>query len=556
MENTITQLADRQATPSDTHCVFNQPAPFEGTNLFTSDPLLQHMVRKGEAEWAWDCLVSYGQKAGDDLMTDGHLANRYLPEFEPHDRYGHRINQVNYHEAYHRLMASGVAANMPSLPWTQPRSGAHVARAALMYLHGQADSGTCCPLTMTFAAVPVLRRNANVARDWLPGILSPTYDPANAPINQKKGLTIGMAMTEKQGGTDVRANTTGAIPLPGGRTDEYEITGHKWFCSAPMCDGFLILAQTPQGLSCFLMPRWRPDGRLNDIYIQRLKNKMGNRSNASSEIEMRGAYALLMGAPGRGVPVIIEMVMLTRYDCMLGSSGLMRQALAQALHHCRHRTVGGRPLDQYPLMKNVLADLALESAGATALTFRMSMALDRMAQHPVEALLLRLATAIGKFWICKRATSAIAEAQECLGGIGYVEDSILPRLLREAPVNSIWEGSGNVQCVDVMRAMQKSPDSLEALLQWCGRQAPHNPLLEQAFGQMQHSLGQAGNLEAQARHCIQQAALVMQASALLELGHPLAADFCKARLSANRGYVFGTLPEQVDVDSVIKHSLH
>ncbi|KEZ72441.1 acyl-CoA dehydrogenase, partial [Pseudomonas syringae pv. syringae FF5] len=378
------------------------------------------------------------------------------------------IDLVEFHPAYHQLMSAAIEHGIPSLPWTYPQPGAHVARAAMSYLHTQADPGSGCPLTMTFASVPALRLQPDLAEIWLPKVLSTEYDPRNVGIAHKNGATIGMAMTEKQGGTDVRANTTRAFPVGAGSPGQaYELVGHKWFCSAPMCDAFLTLAQTDKGLSCFLLPRHRPDDTRNEFYIQRLKNKLGNWSNASSEVEFRGALAWMIGEEGRGVPTIIEMVAMTRFDCMIGSSALMRQALTQATHHCAHRAVSGRLLAEQPLMQNVLADLALESEAALALTLRMGRALDHQDDDH-EKRFVRLVTAVGKYWICKRAPAMINEAAECLGGAGYVEDSILPRLYREAPVNSTWEGSGNVQCLDVLRTLSKEPGALDALFDELG----------------------------------------------------------------------------------------
>ncbi|MEE3159125.1 MAG: acyl-CoA dehydrogenase family protein, partial [Pseudomonadota bacterium] len=448
---------------AETHEVTNQVPPLDGLNLYRSDLPLQEWVRRYHAGWADEQLSAYGQLAGGALMEAGFLANENKPVFKSHDRYGHRVDMVDFHQAYHELMSAGIQAGITSAPWSDPRPGAQVARAATMYLHNQAEAGTSCPMTMTYACVPALRLQPEVAELWLPKILSGQYDPRNLPIEQKSGATIGMAMTEKQGGTDVRANTTRAYPVGvGGPGQAYELVGHKWFCSAPMCDAFLTLAQTDKGLSCFLLPRHRPDGSRNEFYVQRLKNKLGNWANASSEVEYRGALAWMIGPEGRGVPTIIEMVSLTRFDCMIGSSSLMRQALTQAAHHCAHRTVGTRVLSEQPLMQNVLADLALESEAALALTMRMGYSLDNMHDEQ-EDKFARLVTAIGKYWICKRAPGMINEAQECLGGAGYVEETILPRLYREAPVNSIWEGSGNVQCLDVLRALSKEPGVLDAL---------------------------------------------------------------------------------------------
>ena len=402
----------------ETHRVFNQPPALEDCNLYTLDRPLQHWLRHFGGGWAQARLQAYGALAGGPLMEAGYLANENRPGLRSHDRYGHRIEQVDFHPAYHQLLSTAIEHGIPSLSWTDPGPGAQVVRAGLMYLHNQAEAGSSCPLTMTFASLPVLRRQPELAERWLPKVLAGRYDPRNLPVGDKTGATLGMAMTEKQGGTDVRANTTRAFAVgAGGPGQAYELIGHKWFCSAPMCDAFLTLAQTDKGLSCFLLPRHRPDGTRNAFYIQRLKNKLGNWANASSEVEYRGALAWMVGEEGRGVPTIIEMVSSTRFDCMIGSSSLMRQALTQAMHHCAHRLVGGRVLLEQPLMQNVLADLALESEAALALTLRMGRAQDnRHDEH--EDKVARLVTAVGKYWICKRAPNMIAEASECLGEIG------------------------------------------------------------------------------------------------------------------------------------------
>ena len=473
--------------------------------------------------------------------------------FASHDRYGHRIDLVEFHPAYHQLMQTAVEHGIPSLPWTDPREGAHVARAAMSYLHTQAEAGSGCPLTMTFASVPALRFNRIWPRHWLPKILAPHYDPRNVGIAHKSGAAIGMAMTEKQGGTDVRANTTRAYPVgQPGPGQAYELVGHKWFCSAPMCDAFLTLAQTDKGLTCFLLPRHRPDDTRNEFYIQRLKNKLGNWSNASSEVEFRGALAWMVGEEGRGVPTIIEMVAMTRFDCMTGSSALMRQALTQAAHHCAHRSVSGRLLSEQPLMQNVLADLALESEAALALTLRMGRSLERLDDGH-EARFARLVTAVGKYWICKRAPAMINEAAECMGGAGYVEDTILPRLYREAPVNSTWEGSGNVQCLDVLRALSKEPGVLDALFDELGdghgdkRLAAHIHGLKEAFQD-------TGDIQYRARQLTEDIAPGLQAKLLLEAGNAVVSDgFIAGRLEWP-GRVYGALPRGVDVQALVARS--
>ena len=538
---------------AETHEVTNQVPPLEGANLYRLDVPLQEWVARFHGGWADARLDAYGALAGGPLMTAGFQANENKPQFRSHDRYGHRIDQVDFHPAYHKLMQTAVEHGIPSLPWVHPQAGAHVARAGLMYLHNQAEAGSSCPLTMTFASVPALKRQPDIGKQWLPKILATAYDPRNLPIEQKSGVTIGMAMTEKQGGTDVRANTTRAWPTgAAGPGQPYELVGHKWFCSAPMCDAFLTLAQTDKGLSCFLLPRHRPDGTRNAFYIQRLKNKLGNWANASSEVEYRGALAWMLGEEGRGVATIIEMVGMTRFDCMIGSSSLMRQALTQAMHHCAHRYVGGHALIEQPLMQNVLADLALESEAALALTLRMGHALDNV-QDEQEARFARLVTAVGKYWICKRAPNMIAEASECLGGAGYVEETILPRLYREAPVNSIWEGSGNVQCLDVLRALSKEPGVLDALFAELG-DGHGDARLKVHINRLHNAFRDTDDIQFRARQLTEDVALALQAKLLLEAGNAAVSDaFISSRLET-RSQVYGTLPRGLDVGGLLARS--
>ncbi|WP_024689903.1 acyl-CoA dehydrogenase family protein [Pseudomonas tremae] len=538
---------------AETHLVTNQPPSLDGVNLYRIDLPLQEWSQRYGACWAQARIDAYGALAGGPLMAAGFLANRNKPVFASHDRYGHRIDLVEFHPAYHQLMSTAIEHGITSLPWTEPQPGAHVARAAMSYLHTQADPGSGCPLTMTFASVPALRQQPGLADIWLPKVLSTQYDPRNVGIAHKAGATIGMAMTEKQGGTDVRANTTRAFPAGvGGPGKAYELVGHKWFCSAPMCDAFLTLAQTGKGLSCFLLPRHRPDDTRNEFYIQRLKDKLGNWSNASSEVEFRGALAWMIGEEGRSVPTIIEMVAMTRFDCMIGSSALMRQALTQATHHCAHRAVGGRLLAGQPLMQNVLADLALESEAALALTLRLGRALDHLDDDH-ERRFVRLITAVGKYWICKRAPAMINEAAECLGGAGYVEDSILPRLYREAPVNSTWEGSGNVQCLDVLRTLSKEPGALDALFDELGdghgdrHLALHISKLKTAF----HD---TGDIEYRARQLTEDIAVAVQGKLLLEAGNAAVSDGFIAGRIASVGRVYGALPRGVDVETLLRRS--
>ena len=538
---------------AETHDVFNQVPSLDGANLYRLDRPLQEWVQRFGAGWAADKLDAYGALAGGPLMAAGFLANENKPVFKSHDRYGNRADLVEFHPAYHQLMATAIEHGLHSLPWTDPRAGAHVARAGLTYLHSQAEAASGCPLTMTFASVPALKLQPEVAEIWLPKILASQYDPRNVPMEQKAGVTIGMAMTEKQGGTDVRANTTRAHAVSaGGSGQAYELVGHKWFCSAPMCDAFLTLAYTDKGLTCFLLPRHRPDGSRNQFYVQRLKNKLGNWANASSEVEFRGALAWMVGEEGRGVPTIIEMVALTRFDCMVGSSSLMRQALTQAAHHCAHRQVSGRVLAEQPLMQNVLADLALESEAALALTLRMGQALDR-ADDEQEQKFARLVTAVGKYWICKRAPAMINEAAECMGGAGYVEDTILPRLYREAPVNSTWEGSGNVQCLDVLRALSKEPGVLDALFAELG-DGHGDARLQAHIGQLKNAFADKGDIQYRARQLTEDVAIALQAKLLLDAGNATVSDAFIASRLGQGGRVYGTLPRGIDVAALLARS--
>ncbi|MEI7538290.1 MAG: acyl-CoA dehydrogenase family protein, partial [Comamonadaceae bacterium] len=433
-----------EATPAsiylaETHQVENLSNDLADYSMYSQDTALGEAVKREGAAWAQGELSAFGEMTGSaDYLELGRLANKFIPELDSHDRFGNRIDLVSFHPAYHQLMKTAIEHGLHSSPWTEPRAGAHVARAARNYLHTQVEAGHGCPITMTFAAMPTLRLQPDLLGVWAPMVTARVYDPRNVPIEQKQGITIGMAMTEKQGGSDVRSNSTRAYPIGiGGPGQTYELVGHKYFVSAPMCDAFLVLAQTSAGLSCFLLPRWRPDGTKNAMQVLRLKKKMGNASNASSETELRGALAWMVGEEGRGVRNIIEMVSMTRFDCMIGSSAGMRMATSQALHHCSVRSAFGKVLNQQPLMQNVLADLALESEAALTLSMRMARALDQRSDEQ-EDLLVRLVTAVGKYWICKRTPNHAYEAMECIGGSGVMEDSMMPRLYREAPVNTIW----------------------------------------------------------------------------------------------------------------------
>jgi len=537
-----------------THDVFNQVPAFENINLYETDQLLKEIVGKNGARWAEPQLKSYGEKLGlPEWIEKGYLANKYAPVFHSHDRFGNRVDVIEFHQAYHDIMALAVEYRLTSLPWVEKKKGAHVARMGMDYMHSQNEAGTGCPITMTFSCVPAIKNHFPKADEWLAKILSDQYDPSNKPHTLKPGVTIGMAMTEKQGGTDVRANTSKAVPTgTDGPGEAYAITGHKWFCSAPMCDAFLTLAQTVNGLSCFLMPRWLPDGTKNPWFVQRLKDKLGNRSNASSEIEMENAIGWMVGEEGRGVSTIIEMVAMTRYDCMIGSSGLIRRGVVEAVHHCRHRKVMGEFLINQPLMQNVLADLCLESEASLMMTYRASLCLENESSEQ-EQLLLRLLMPIGKYWITKRAAPLLVEAMECQGGNGYVEQSIIPRLFREAPVNAIWEGSGNVQCLDVIRAIGKSPKALDVYFAELDSATGANTIYDKFFVDLKKRLRQLGTTPSQARRFTENMATAIQAAQLIKSGNRLVADaFCLSRLNGTPGLLFGNLPEGIDYKKIIE----
>jgi putative acyl-CoA dehydrogenase len=532
-----------------THEVANQPPPLEGINWFEQDrALLDAVVREGGA-WGEERLSSFGAWLGEAATIRlGEQANRHPPTLRTHDRFGHRIDEVEFHPAWHELLGRALAEQVHALPWVDPRPGAHVVRAAAAFLLNQVESGVCCPLAMTFAAPAALRDAPALAEAWLPKLLSRSYDPGFRPAADKAGVLVGMAMTEKQGGSDLRANSTRARPLGDGAWD---LVGHKWFCSAPQSDAFLTLAQTGAGLSCFLAPRWRPDGSRNAISIQRLKDKLGNRSNASAEIEYAGALAWLVGEEGHGLGTILKMVHHTRLDAAISSAALMRQALAQALHHAAHRTAFGRRLIDQPLMRNVLADLALEVEGAVALVIRLARAFDESGQDEGARGFARLATAIAKYWVCKRAPGMIAEALECLGGNGYIEESILPRLYREAPVNSIWEGAGNVVCLDVLRALSREPDSIEAVLAELQSARGADLRLDARLVRLSNALADQSNLEHRARQLVEQLALALQASIMVRHAPAAVADaFCASRLSDNPERQFGVLPSGLDLAAI------
>ena len=544
---------------AETHQVENQSPVLENYNAYTTDDSLKEQVTRHAADWAVADLERFGAVCGAaETIELGFLANENKPAFFSHDRRGIRVDEVRFHPAYHELMRISMEEGIHSSHWTDPKPGGHVARAAKSYLMNQLEAGHCCPITMTSAAIPTLKRQADLYTEWAPKILNCEYDSRNISHLEKSSVTIGMAMTEKQGGSDVRQNSTRAIAVGAeGPGQAYELIGHKYFVSAPMCDAFLVLAQTQSGVSCFLVPRWRPDGSKNPIQVQRLKNKMGNVSNASSETELRGALGWMVGEEGRGISAILEMVAMTRFDCMIGSAGLMRQSVLQATHHCQHRAAFGKQLIDQPLMQNVLTDMALESEAALAISMRIGRALDASEEQKQEKLLVRLGTAVGKYWICKRVPGVAYEAMECIGGSGVMEDCMMPRLFRESPVNSIWEGSGNVQCLDMLRALKKEPESLDVFFNELQGAVGEYSLYDNELSELRSCFKSLDDVEYRSRQVVEKMALCFQASSLIQYGNGQVADaFCKARLkNDNNGFVYGTLPRGIDCSAIIERAL-
>jgi putative acyl-CoA dehydrogenase len=536
-------------------------------DVFASNlPLVEATQREG-AGWVSERASALGKfVGGEPQQLWGRLANENKPVLKTHDRYGNRIDEVEFHPAWHKLMKMGVEHELHALPWRTDQPAAQAARATLYMTAMQAEAGFCCPITMTFAVLPALRAQPELLEEWGPLVTATSYDPRLIPASEKGSAIAGMAMTEKQGGSDVKANTTVARPLNGGGPGaEYEIVGHKWFCSAPMSDLFLVLAQSdedPPALSCFLLPRILPDGTRNAFHIQRLKDKLGNHSNASSEVEFHGAWARMVGEPGRGVPTIIEMVGHTRLDCVIGGAAGMRTGVVNATHHAAHRSAFGKLLVDQPLMQNVLADLCVESEAATALAMRLARAYDEAgAEAPASGsddlsdahLFKRLATAVGKYWVCKRAPNHAFEALECLGGNGYVEESGMPRLYREAPLASIWEGSGNVMSLDVLRAHVRTPRSLEVFMHEVREAEGADARLDAHVRKLEGQFSDPGTLESRARRVVEGMALALQGSLLVRHGAPAVADaFCASRLDGDGGLEYGTLPAGSDFDAIIK----
>ena len=537
-----------------THVVSNQPLPFEDVNLFDTDQALTGAVTANGGAKHHAELSRFGARCGSaEVQAWSRQANRNVPELRTFDRFGRRLDEVEFHPAYHELMKMGLDSGISANAWIKPEAG-HVSHGAMMMLMGQADPGVTCPMSMTYSSVAALAADDDVADIWLPRVKASTYDPRMIPAGEKSGVTIGMAMTEKQGGSDVRANTTRAVPDGDGA---YLLTGHKWFCSAPMSDAFLTLAYSDHGLTCYLVPRWRPDNSRNSIHIMRLKDKLGDKSNASSEIEYHGAWARPLGEPGRGVRTIIDMVQHTRYDCVLGSAGGMRAALVQAIWHGSHRQVFQKRLIDQPAMRAVLADLVIESEAATALALRLGRGLDRAGVDSSEAAFVRLATPVAKYWVCKRQPGFVYEALECLGGAGYVEEGPMPRLLRQSPLNAIWEGSGNVIALDILRALAREPSSLESVMSELGLARGAHRTFDQHCADLERYSRPGGLHEGNARAFAQSVALALQAVALFQAAPDFVFEaFCRQRLATDRsGLLYGDVCDGVDQQRLIERAM-
>jgi putative acyl-CoA dehydrogenase len=535
----------------------NHPQDLVDYDLFSTNPALVDAVAREGGSTPPVRLAQLGKKLGTRaLFAQADAANRNPPALRLFDRFGHRRDEVDFHPAWHELMRVLVAEGLHTSPWAGPKPGAHLERAAGYILWGEVENGTQCPATMTYGAVPTLMRQSADFAEWLPRLLSRDYDERLAPIAQKRGALIGMGMTEKQGGSDVRSNSTAAVaagtPGPG---REYRLTGHKWFFSAPMCDAFLVTAQTPSGVSCFFVPRVLPDGSRNRIYLQRLKDKLGNRSNASSEVQFEQTLGWLVGEEGRGIPTILEMGVYTRFDNALGTAGILHQCVAQAIHHARHRTAFGKRLSDQPLMRNVLADLALESEASIALAMRLARAFDAQTDA-AETALRRVLTPVAKYWICKRGPAVAAEAMEVLGGNGYVEEGPIARRFREIPLNSIWEGSGNIMCLDVLRALSREPQTLEALADLYKKSGGQDPRFDGYVAKLLDDLRCGVGGEGNARVLVERIALAAQAATLLR-GNATAVveSFLASRLSTGAPAAFGVLPPGVDQAVLIDRCL-
>lgn len=539
-----------------THEVSNQVPVLQDINLYTGDLALREGLGKMLGPGRHADLARLGASLGSaEVFELADAANRHPPELHAFNCNGNRIDRVEFHPAWHALLALLRREGMQARAWLQPEPGAHLARAAGYFLHAQVESGSLCPITMTFASVPVLQKEPALFGQIAGKLACAGHDPRDLPLEQKSAILVGMGMTEKQGGSDVRSNSSIARPVAAqGRGQPHLITGHKWFFSAPMCDAHLVLARTTQGLSCFWVPRWRPDGSKNAVLVQQLKDKLGNRSNSSSEVEFQDAWGLMVGDEGRGIPTIIEMANSTRVDCVIGSAGLMRHALVQAIHHARHRSAFGKPLVRQALMRNVLCDLALESEAATHLMLRLAASLDR-PDDPLERAWRRVLTPAAKFWICKRAIEFTGECMEVRGGNGYVETGPMARMYREAPVNSIWEGSGNVMCLDVLRAIEREPEGFTMLLESLADGTRQQPQMAGLLSRVKQALDSGHALESSARRFAQDLVLLVQCSLMMQHAPATIADaFIASRTDAANGRVYGTMPAGHDEESILERA--
>ena len=532
-----------------THEVTNMPPHISDQDLWRGDKALIHWAKvmggtQHEAQFS-----EVGQKTGcAETFFKAEQANKHAPELRTFDQYGMRINSVEFHPAYHDLMELAISHKLHNFAWHNEGNAPHLGQSVLTYMFSQPEGGVMCPMAMTYSVVPALRTAPSIAREWMPKILSTKYDLRDIPVNEKTGAMIGMFMTEKQGGSDVRTNSTSARPFG----DGYLLTGHKYFCSAPMCDAFLVLANTESmGISCFLVQRWRPDGTRNSLFIQKMKDKLGNRSNASTEMELQDTWGIMLGQEGRGIRTIIEMVIGNRLYCAMSSAGIMRQALVQAIHHTSHRSAFQKRLIQQPMMRNVLADMAVEVEASLALGLRVARAMDH-TDDPAEAALARIGTTVAKYWNTKRCPNLVFEALECHGGPGYIEESIMPRLYREAPVNSIWEGSGNVMGLDILRAMGREPEAIPNFIAELEKARGNHPNLDRAIDDLSDELSNLDGIEGRMRMIAEMMALTLQGALLTENGTPeLAEAFCASRLAPRYRGAFGTLPKGLDLDTII-----
>jgi len=538
-----------------THEVENMPPYIGNQDLWKNDKNLRDAVNREGAGWAEKNLSVFGHLMGCTEMFDhAEKANKNPPELKAFDQYGNRINYVDYHPSYHHLLGVAIKNEIPSFAWNHKKEGSQVAHMALTYMFNQVEGGVMCPMAMTYSVIPALKHNPDLEAQWLPKVLSNQYDDRDIPIDQKLGGTIGMFMTEKQGGSDVRANSTRAKPVSSsvGNGSEYLLTGHKYFCSAPMCDAFLVLANTNVGLSCFLVPRWKPNGERNSFFIQRLKDKLGNRSNASSEIELDNTLGTMIGEEGKGIKTILDMVIGNRIYCAVSSASLMRQAIVQVLHHVSHRSAFQKRLIDQPLMRNVVADMVLECEAALNLSLRVARAVDNQNSNEDERSFARISTAISKYWVTKRAPYLVFEALECHGGPGYIEESVMPRLYREAPLNSIWEGSGNVMCLDVLRALQRDKNALPALFKELDLAKGVNRNFDVSLANLKSKLESSRGIETEARLITEKMACLIQASIFIRSGQEeKISAFCYSRLGSIWSGAFGTLSEDTNFDEII-----